>query len=171
MSTRRVFVLFGTLLVLWAIVAQLNHALTAIRVYLFAGALYVVAQALFQPLRTGLVISLLGGLLCDATTPVTFGTHAFLFVAAHAAVYHLRDRLPRDDAAGRIVMVLLVNLGLFLVFSFTQVHRSPAPAAIWPRLLVDLLCSQLFLALITPWFFALQHRALVLARASRENLA
>jgi cell shape-determining protein MreD len=171
MKTRRILVLFGTLLLLWAIVAQFNHALTAVRVHVFVGALFVGPQALLQRMRTGLPVSLLGGLLFDATTPVVFGTHMVLFAAAHAAVHHMRDRLPRDDAAGRIVMLLLVNLGLFLVFSFTQIHRSPAPAAIWPRLLVDLLCSQIFLSLITPWFFALQQRALVLARAERENLA
>ncbi|MEX2044420.1 MAG: hypothetical protein WD941_03640 [Opitutus sp.] len=171
MNTRRVLVLFGTLLLLWAIVAQLNHSLTALRVHLFAGALYVVSHALLHPVRTGLPVSLLGGLLCDATAPVMFGTHAILFIVAHAVVHHLRDRMPRDATAGRIVMVLFVNLGLFLALSFTQIHRSPAPAAVWPRLLADLVWSQIFLSLITPWFFALQQRALVLAGARRENPA
>ena len=48
---------------------------------------------------------------------------------------------------------------------------TPAPAAIWPRLIVDLLCSQVFLVLIAPWFFALQTRALTLARVPRETYA
>jgi hypothetical protein len=44
----------------------------------------------------------------------------------------------------------------------------PAPAAAWPRQIADLVCSQVFLALIAPWFFALQHRALALTGTTRE---
>ena len=86
-------------------------------------------------------------------------------------IYHLRDRLPRDDTVARVIAALLANLALFLVFSFIQIARSPAPAAAWPRLIADLVCSQVFLALVAPWFFALQHRALVLTRATRDLIA
>jgi cell shape-determining protein MreD len=164
---RRTLILFATLVVLWAIVAQLNHALTAGRVYLFAGALFVAFPALTQPRRSGLMTTVLGGLICDANAPVIFGTHVLLFVAAHATLFHVRDRVPRDDNISAIIVVLLTNLALFLVFSFTQIHASPSPAAIWPRLIADLLCSQVFLAVITPWFFALQARSLELARVPR----
>ncbi len=168
---RRIIVLFAGQILLWAMVAQVNHALTPLRLYVFAGALFVVYGALLQSWRAGMTSTLLAGLMCDASAPVDFGTHMLLFAAAHVAVYHLRDRLPREDTIGQIVVVLLVNLGLFLVFSGTQIHRSPAPMAIWPRLIADLLCSQVFLLLITPWFFALQTRALVLVRLERENFA
>ncbi len=80
---------------------------------------------------------------------------------AFAVITHLRDRLPRGRHRGachhrparepRALSDFLVhpNLG-----------GSPSPAAAWPRLIADLVCSQVFLALIAPWFFALQHRAL-----------
>ena len=97
-----------------------------------------------------------------------FGTHTLLFAATHAVIFHLRDRLPRDDTIARLLVALLTNLALFLVFSFIQIARSPAPAAAWPRLIADLVCSQVFLSLIAPWFFALQHRALVLTGTTRE---
>lgn len=168
---RRIVVLFATQLLLWTIVSQLNHALTGARVYLFAAALYVAPGALAQSFRPGLLTSALAGLLCDATTPVAFGTHMLLFSAAHVAIFHLRDRLPREDALGQSVMVLLVNFGIFIAFSFTQIYGAPAPGVVWARLLVDLVCSQMFLALITPWFIALQLRVLVLARVERENFA
>ncbi len=165
------FVITLTLVLLWTLVAQANHALTGLRVYLFAGALFVVFAALKLPLRSGFVASLLGGLICDANSPVAFGTHTLLFAVAHAVLFHIRGRLPRDDTVARIIVVLLTNLGLFLVFSIIQVARSPAPAAAWPRLVADLACSQVFLVLITPWFLALQHQALVLARATRDLAA
>lgn len=166
---RRTLTLFATLLVLWTVVAQVNHALTGFRVYLFAGALFVVFAALTQPRRSGLAATLLGGLVCDANAPVAFGTHLLLFAAAHATVSRLRDRVPRDDNVAAVIVVLLTNLGLFLVFSFTQIHGSPAPAEVWPRLIADLVCSQIFLALVTPWFFALQAQSLALARVPRHE--
>src|SRR5215218_2073134 len=107
---RRTFVITGSLLLLWAMVAQLNDALASLRVYLFAGALFVVFAAVTQPRRAGLVAVMLGGLICDANTPVGFGTHMLLFAAAHFILYHLRDRVPRDDNIAAIAIVLLTNL-------------------------------------------------------------
>lgn len=167
---RHTLVTFLTLLLLWAVVAEINHALSGLRVYLFVGALFVTYAALMLPFRAGLASTVLGGLLCDANAPVWFGTHLVLFTAAFAIVSHLRDRLPRDDTVARVVVASLANLGLFLLFSFTQIGGSPAPAIAWPRLIADLVCSQIFLALIAPWFFALQHHALLLARAEREAI-
>jgi rod shape-determining protein MreD len=166
---RRTLTLFATLVLLWICVAQLNHALSNVRVYVFVGALFVVFAALTQPLRAGLIATLLGGLVCDANAPVALGTHTLLFAAAHVTLFHLRDRVPRDDNISAIIVALLTNLALFLVFSVTQIHHSPAPAAAWMRLIVDLLCSQLVLVLVTPWFFALQAQALALVHVSREE--
>lgn len=161
---RRFLTLTFTLLLLWALVAEANHLLAGFRVYLFLGALFVAFAALNQPLRSGLLASCVGGLICDANAPVTFGLHLLLFGLAHATLYRLRDRIPRDDNIAAIVVALLTNLALFVVFSFSQIHSSPAPGTIGARLLVDLVCSQIVLALITPWFFALQARTLDLAQ-------
>ena len=167
---RRILVLVASLFLLWAIVAQLNDALSAVRMYVFAGSLFVAFIALTQPRRPGLVAVMLGGLICDANAPVTFGTHLLLFAAAHVTLFHIRERVPREDNTSAIVVVLLTNLALFLVFSFTQIHDSPSPNAYWARLIADLVCSQLFLVLVTPWFFALQAGALALARVPREDV-
>src|SRR4051812_30581100 len=166
---RRTLTLFATLLLLWGFVAELNHSLSSVRVYVFVGALFVGFSALTQPRRAGLVASMLGGLVCDANSPVAFGTHMLLFAAAHLSIFHVRDRVPRDDNVGIVFVLLLTNLALFLVFSFGQIHDSPAPAAVWPRLIADLLCSQVFLVIVTPWFFALQAGALALAQVARED--
>ena len=168
---RRTLTLFGTLVLLWAVIAELNHALAHWRVYVFAGALFVLFAALTQPMRPGLAATLLGGLMCDANSPVIFGTHLLLFAATHLIVFNLRDRVPRDDNISITIVALLANLALFLVFSLVQIPQSPAPAAIWPRLIMDLACSQILLVLITPWFIALQSRALVLTGASRPKRA
>ncbi|HVS52798.1 MAG TPA: hypothetical protein VHD62_10620 [Opitutaceae bacterium] len=178
---RRTLVLFVTLVVLWAIVAQLNHALTDLRVYLTVSSLFVVYAALTQPLRSGLAATLLGGLLCDAHMPIapelpplTFSlahVHLLLFAAAHATLYHIRDRVPRDDTTSRVVIAVLANLALFLVFSPIEMSVHSTPSSAWPRLLHDLVWSQVFLAVIAPWFFALQTHALALAHVPQEQHA
>ena len=167
---RHGFIIFLTLLLLWVIVGQVNHYLTAWRVYLFVGWRYVTFSALLLPLRPGLAATLLAGLLCDANSPVPPGTHLLLFAAAHAVLFHVRDRLPREETVTRVVLALLANLALFLVLSFLLIGRSPAPGAVWPRIIFDLVCSQVFLALVAPWFFALQTRSLELAGLRARGL-
>lgn len=167
---RRAVIITLSLILLWAIVAQLNDALSAVRLYVFAGGLFVAFAALTQPRQPGLTAVMLAGLVCDANSPVTFGLHMLLFATAHFILFQLRERVPRDDAVSAIAVVLLTNLALFLVFSFTQIHGSPAPAVTWPRLIADLVCSQIFLALVTPWFFALQAGALAFARVPRLDV-
>ena len=168
---RRLLVLLACSVILWAIVTQLNHTLTDLRLFLFIGGLFVTFGALTQPFVTGLWCAMLTGLVFDANTPVAFGTHLVLFAAAHIAIFQLRDRIPRNDTISRVTVAVLANLALFLVFSFIQIVRTPIVSAVWPRMLMDLFCSQVFLAIIAPWFFALQERALVLARVERELLA
>lgn len=155
---RRALATFATLFLLWAIVAQVNHALSGTHIYLWIGGLFITFAALALPLRSGLAASLLGGLLVDATTAVSFGLHALLFALAHAFIFNIRDRLPRDETTARVVVALFANLALFLVFSFFQINRVPTPSTVWPRLILDLLCSQVFLTVVAPWFFALQTR-------------
>ena len=167
---RRTFVTFLTLLVLWVVIAQANHVLSGAHVYLFVGGLFVTYAALQVPLRDGLAAVLLTGLLCDANAAVPFGLNTLLFAAAYVIIFNVRDHVPRDETVARVIVALLANLGLFLVFSFALIGRGPAPGTVWPRLIFDLICSQVVLALIAPWFFALQARALVLARVERDSL-
>lgn len=171
---RRVVVLFLSLLLLWFLFAQANHWLAPLHVYLFVGGLFVTYAALRAPLRPGLAAVLLAGLLCDANTPLPPGLPAVAFSLAHgqfvffglafAVIFRLRDRLARDETLIRVTVALLANLALFLAVSFARLADSPAPGDAWLRLFFDLACSQVVLAVIAPWFFALQGRALELAR-------
>jgi hypothetical protein len=167
---RRALVIFLTSLVLWTLVAELNHTLAGWHVDLFVGGLFVTYAALALPLGAGLAAVLGAGLLCDANAAVPIGTHTLLFAAVHAVLFHLRDRLPHDAMAGRVAIALLANFALFLLLSFLEMGRQPDPTRAWPRLGADLICSQLFLSVIGPWFFALQGRALRLARTEPVRL-
>lgn len=164
-------VLFLTLYLLQAIVAEANSAFSAAHVWLFAGALYVTYPALAAPFREGFLVSVLGGLLCDAAAPVPFGTHAALFAAAHAVVYSARERLQRDETAVRVGVALVLNAALYLAIATLRIRHVPAEATVWPRMLDDLAVSELAVAACAPWFFALQARSLELARANLERSA
>jgi rod shape-determining protein MreD len=164
----RPLVIFATLLLLWLMLSELNHALAPLHIYVWIGALFVTFAAIALPLRPGLIATILGGLICDASTPVAFGLHTLLFAATHVVLFNIRDRVPREETAGRVLIALFTNLALFLVFSFLQLSGWSSPAEVWPRLLTDLLCSQVLLALITPWFFALQARSLAIFGSARE---
>jgi hypothetical protein len=176
----RTAVIFLTLLLLWLLVAETNHYLTPLHVYLFAGGLFVTFAALRLPLRAGLAAVLLGGFLCDANMPIAADLRPVAFSLAHAntllfavafvAIYRLRDRMARDETLIRVSVAVLANLGLFLAFSVARMAVTPLPAAAWGRLLVDLVCSQAVVALIAPWFFSLQGSALALARAEPAAL-
>lgn len=167
----RVLLVFLPLALLWALVAQVNHEIAGLHVYLYVAGLSITYAALVLPQREGLAAVVLAGLLADATTPVAFGTQTLLLALAHTVVFNVRDRVPRDETAARVIVALLANLAVFLVFSFTQIGGLPSPATAWPRLICDLLCSQVFLALVAPWFFSLQAQVLAFSRSSRGPAA
>lgn len=161
---RRALVILATMILLWAVLAEINHMLSPWHVYLWIGGLFVTYSALTLALRPGVLATLCIGMVFDAAAAIPFGTHALLFAAAHVIIFNVRDRVPREETVARVVIALLANLALFLVLSLFLLTRIPSPASAWPRLVVDLLCSQLLIVLLGPWFFALQSSALELSR-------
>ncbi|MDD2762672.1 MAG: hypothetical protein PHE83_01705 [Opitutaceae bacterium] len=168
---RRWLIPFATMLLLWCLVVQLNHYLAPHGAYLFTGGLLVTFGALRLGLRNGLAASLLAGLALDAVEPVPFGTHLLLFAVMHLVIFRLRIRFPREETIFGVVVALLANLALFLGLSLVALGDHPAAGAAWMRIFADLGWSQLFIALVAPWFFALQERALGLGRVdlAEEN--
>jgi len=160
---RRTLVTFLSLVLLWFLVSQANHELSPWRISVFAGGLFVVFAALRLERREGLIAVFAAGLLHDSVAPVWFGLHALLFTAAHAFIYHIRQRVHREETLVGVLAVLLANLGIFLGLSFAVARTLPTGIDPWPRLLMDLLVSQLALAAITPWFLSLQSHALAWA--------
>ena len=161
---RRVIILLLTQVLLWALLAELNHGLSGWQVHVFGGALFVVYPALHLGRAEGLLVAGWAGLLCDAHSPVAFGTHGLLFAAAHLLLFRARERVPRHDPVSQILVVLFTNLALFLL----RLPVAPAPGGAWGRLLPDLLASQVTLAAVAVWFLALQDRLVRLGDAWAE---
>jgi len=158
--------IFASLVLLWFGLAQLNHALSPLHVHLFGGGLYVVFSALRLPSASGLTLSCLAGLWCDAASPVPFGTHLVLFALAHTLIRKSRSHIDTRHTPSLVLVALLTNAALFLALTIFLITRTPLIARAVPRLLLDLLLSEALIALVAPWFFSLQNRLLLIARHS-----
>lgn len=169
-------VVLANLLLLW-LTGLANHHLASawfpfaehFSGHLYLGGLCVVFAALRLDPRNGWIAVIMTGLLADAGTPAPSGTSVVLIGLAYAALLYGRARFPRDEPLFGTVVALFANLFLFLALSFLLVGASPSPARTWMRLFTDLVLSQLSLALITPWFLALQARGFELARIHPET--
>jgi rod shape-determining protein MreD len=156
-------------LLLWWLTGLFNHYIAGFAVHLYLGGLLVTYGALRLDPRSGLTATLLTGLLVDALEPVPFGTSLILFSLVHATVLYGRHRFPREGAVFAMVVALLANLFLVIALSFLLVGAGPRPASAWLRIFVDLLFSQGAILVITPWFIALQDRAMELAEIHPET--
>ncbi len=147
---------FLTQLLLWALLSQINHYLAVWHLYIFAGSLFVTLTALRLPLRNGIYATLFAGLLCDANTPVPFGTHMLLFGLTHALVVKIRASIPGEQTTMQVIIAFVANIALYLALTIILAAGPLQLGPVLPRLLWDLLVSQLVLLLIAPWFFSLQ---------------
>lgn len=168
---RRVFILVLASLLLALLLGQLNHHLSTWQVHVWCGGLFVAFAGLRIAYAPGASAAFLAGLLLDANAPIPFGTQGLLFLAAHAVVFTIRARAPRDEVAVGVVVALLANLGLFLALGFLRIEAGAESARAWLRSFADLLASQVVLALIAPWFFAVQQRLLERTAGTTRSFA
>ncbi len=140
---------------------QFNHYLAhfPVSAFLFGACLPLAGLRLrFGP---GLIAVFLSGLVVDAGRPVPFGSSAVLLGLLFTCWHAVRSRLPREGAAPPIIGALVANLVLFFAQPLL-LGTDVALGATWGRVLVDLLLSQFIVALLMPWFIALQEQALLL---------
>lgn len=155
-------------LLLW-LAGLANHYLAPYALHLYVGGLLVAYPALKLDHRHGFAATVATALAFDATLPVPFGTHLVLLGTVHATLLYGRHRFPRDEPIFATVVALLGNLFIFLALSFLLIGVAVRPAEAWMRLFLDLIASQVVIALIAPWFVTLNGRLLALARLDPET--
>lgn len=168
-ALRQVLVLLACAGLFCGLLGQLNHALAPFAFTLGAPGLLVVYPALRLPLRPALAVAILAGLWLDAAAPVGFGRHALMLGVCVCVLHNLRPRMPREETIVGVVSALFVNLAFFVVLALANLGALPDPSAGGLRLLADLVFSQLFTALVGPWFLAFQNRTLELVGARPET--
>lgn len=164
-ALRQVLTLCACTCGLHSLVGQFNHAVAPYALTVDVVGLLLAFAGLRLPFRPALAVAFLTGLWVDCSAPVAFGYHAFLYGLAICFLARLRARLPREETLVGVVTALFINLAFFVLAGFLDLGSLPDPASGALRLLADLILSQLFAALIGPWFFALQFHSLRLAGA------
>lgn len=168
-SHRRTAVVFVCGLLLAALTSQLNHSLSHWGLSVWLGGLLVAFPALRLAPQQGFNACFLTGLLLDASSPLPFGLLAFLFSAAHLVIVRLRNRFAVTQTLLGVIVALITNLILYVLVTFVVLARVPDAPVSGLRLLSDLILSQALIALIAPWFFAVQEKALTFARVGLHD--
>lgn len=141
---------------------QLNHYLAHLPVSLFLYGLCLPVAGLRLRFRPGFIAMFLSGLVIDAARPVPFGSTALLLSALFTGWHAVRTRLPREGVAAAVLGALLANVVIFLAQPLLLGPSVALASTTASRVLVDLLCSQVAIVLLGPWFCALQEQALLL---------
>lgn len=147
---------------LWAVTAQINHYLAVWHLNLFTGGLMIAYPALRFRSRLVWRIALPLGLLVDAASAVPFGMHALLFIIAGVVIHRMRGRNPRADTMFGVFVATVANAAMFAAIAIAFAIRGPVQIGVVWTLAANLFLSGVFVALIAPWFFALQTHALEL---------
>lgn len=174
---RRPFLLaFAAGVLLWTLISQLNHHLTPAYLSVFVGGLLITFSSLRLAHRDGWRAALLLGLWCDAAAPVHLNAsgqlsiytvlHTALFLVTHTLLFRVRARIPHQETFVAVVVALIANAFIFAALSLAYIVRNPVPLAAVPALTVHMFFSELVIALIAPWFFALQERLFEFAGVS-----
>ncbi|MCF3649688.1 hypothetical protein [Synoicihabitans lomoniglobus] len=168
-SHRRTAVVLFCGLILNALAGQANYSLSPYAVSLWIGGLLVAFPALRLAPQQGFNASFLLGLFLDASSPLPFGFHAFLFGVAHLIIVRVRNRFAATEPLLGLVVALITNLGMFVIITFFALSRTPGASVSGLRLLTDLAVSQIAIGLTAYWFFALQERALEIVRVGLRD--
>lgn len=142
------------------IIAQVNHQLTNFPLLGFArGQVYLSVIGLplaFAALRLSIWPAVLAtvamALAVQSTLPLPSGAILLPATACVCATHVLRPHFNRFEPSSAIFAGLLMNL--VMILSVTAVTYAAGVSL--TRVAVDLLVSQLALALLTGWFFAAQ---------------
>jgi hypothetical protein len=151
----RWLIVAGGNLLLMYVSMQVNHYLTAISASVFLFGLPIGFAALRLSLGQGLAACATTGLFYDTLTPFPLGTGLVFFSIAFTVIYAIRSQFHREEAFSSVIVVLLANLFLFAAFSGVATAMTGSPG--YPaRLIIDLLISQILIAVICGWFFSFQ---------------
>ncbi len=152
-----------TQLLLWTLLAVINHHIAVWQVYLYTGGLFVVFAGLLMGPREGLLAALISGFIFDAGGSGVFGQNALLHGLGFLLLFRMRPRLAHDEISILITVTIITNSLLYLAKFVLLFFQLTSFTGMWGRFLWELLFSSVIVGLLAPWAFALQSRALEFA--------
>jgi hypothetical protein len=156
---RWLVVFAGNLLFLFT-VAQVNHHLASIsffgladgQFYLFLAGLPLAFAALRLALGPAVLTTVVTALAFESSMPLPSGAILLPATACVCVTLAMRGNFNRFEPSSAVFAALIANLVMMLTITIVA-YRGGVSLA---RVAVDLIVSQLALALLTGWFFAAQ---------------
>lgn len=155
----RWLVVFLSNLAFLLLIGQANHHLSRIAlgpadgpVFLFLLGLPLSFAALRLDLHHAVAVAALTGLASEAGLPLPHGLFALSASACVALTIAVRGNFNRFEPSSAILVGLLINAFLVIVVSIATGALLSAVSGL--RVMVDLILSQMALALLTGWFFS-----------------
>lgn len=152
----RAIALFGANLLLYGLVQGLNNALTPLGLSIYIGGLFIAFPALVLPPLGALIVILLSVFLMDAPLIIPFGSSAPLFTFGFYLTTLAEQRIHYSLKTLTMGIAFTLNLGLFLCISLIAPETSFRNPQQLQTLAINLVLSQAFLLIITPWFLSFQ---------------
>ena len=150
----RISILFLLNGVLYLLLGQLNTVISGFSLYLHADALYIIFFGLFLNRFSGLFYSALLGLLVDAMNPAPNGSFALAYIGLWLFFVWCQRRIRRQNPLHIRTVAILGQFFLLSAVTLIMIGKSGAHAVYWPRLLIDMAFSLVFVFLTaSPWCF------------------
>jgi hypothetical protein len=161
-TDHRWLVVFAGNLVFLFVVAQLNHHLTDFpllgvtrgQLSLFLVGLPLTFAALRLALGPAVLTAAVTALAFEAGTPLPTGAILLPAAACVCVTQALRPHFNRFEPSSMLLAGLIINAVLILAVTLIVAYRGGGVSL--TRVAVDLIVSQLALALLSGWFFAAQ---------------
>ena len=155
---RWILVLLANLLLI-ALIAEINHHLTPLSLYIFPGGLLLAFAVLRLRLRQSLLANGFTALAFDALNPLPFGQTFLLFLSCHTLAFSLRGHFAKENPKYGAFVAAGMNIVLFIAITLTIAGKNFSEID-WQRTLIDGALSTIFVLFLAPWFFSLQQTAL-----------
>lgn len=148
----RLSVVFLFNLLLYFIIGEINHLLAGWSLHLHLDVLLLIFFGLHLNRLSGVVFTVLLGLLADAAHPVPTGTFVLGYLGIWYAFVWFQHRIRRQNPGHVRVVALSIQVLWMLVLAIFLGDGFLASTVYWQRILMDLILSGVvLLAVVWPW--------------------
>lgn len=134
------------------VIQLVNDTIGTQTIFLYLNGLAIFAPLLFYPIHTGLLCTMLTGVVVDVFQLTPFGLSPFLFALTFTTCYSYRNHFKGNTSFHDTLIIQVSNAALFLTLNLLLNTSNIIFFSFWLSLFVNLIISQLVLIFITPWF-------------------
>ncbi len=158
-------IILGANALLFVLLTWVNQWLSMGSVTIYLPAAFVLFTALHGSNRIAFATALVVGLFIDALSPLPYFSQTFVLLLCTTILMSLRQRIRRSSLMQTTAIGLVANTLAFLTLTllFSLFSTLPLDLAVFLRIVIDLLLSQLVFLAVAPWFLEFQKSLLSLS--------